>query len=311
MHSNKLVAMLFACVMATLCHRAANADVELNEQARSNFGIATTAAVSAQLSSQWSATAQVLDAAALVSAVADLRAAQAALAAATSELQRLDALYKADNNVALKTVEAARAQVASDASHMQSLQAQMLSTWGAAISRLPAAAREQLSQSILSGKTALLRAELSGNAPTTLTAKTVRLQFLADNSTVNAKLLGAMPQVNPQSLGKAYLLSVELNGNVDLQPGQVLSAQVQDTTRSTQGIKLPRAAVLRWQGQQWAYVEQSPGHYRRVILAVAQWQEDAVLVSGGIKAGDNVVTRGAGLLLGAELQPAEAEAKEE
>jgi hypothetical protein len=67
---------------------------------------------------------------------------------------------------------------------------------------------------------------------------------------------------------------------------------------------------LRWQGQQWAYVETEAGHYRRVALTIAQWLDDAALVTAGIKSGDKVVTTGAGLLLGAELKPAEA-AKEE
>jgi multidrug efflux pump subunit AcrA (membrane-fusion protein) len=117
-----------------------------------------------------------------------------------------------------------------------------------------------------------------------------------------------------QSLGKSYLLSAQLNKDTELQPGQMLSAEFQDATRTTTGIKLPRAAVLRWQGQQWAFVEKQAGHYQRVPLTIAQWLDDAVLISAGseqgIKPGDKIVTTGAGMLLGAELKPADA-AKEE
>ena len=288
------------------------ADVTLDEKVRENFGIASVAAVSSRQSRQWQASAQVLDASSLVGTLAEIKAAKAAAGASASELKRLEALYQAGNNAALKTVEAARAQTVVDASHVQTLQSQLLSMWGSSISRMPDAERERLSQSVLSGKLVLIRAELIENAPTTLTAQNVRLKFLSDGITVTARLLGAMPQNNGQSLGKAYLLSAPVSEQGELQPGQILSAELQDSARSLTGISVPSAAVLRWQGQQWVYIEHEAGHYQRVAITVSQWLNDAVLVSKGIKTGDKVVTVGAGLILGAELAPPETEkAKEE
>jgi hypothetical protein len=281
---------------------AVQAEVELSDQARANFGITTTVATAAQVTRQWQAMAQVLDAAPLVTTLAESRAAQAAALASSAELQRLEALYKADN-VALKVVEAARAQTVSDQSRVQTVQAQLLGSWGRAISRMSATEREQLAQAVLAGKQILIRAELAGNAPGSLTVYAVRLQ-LPDNNSVNATLLGSMPLSNIQAVGKAYLLSAATTAEVDLQPGEVLTAELQDAARPVSGIQLPRAAVIRWQGQQWAYVEQSPGHYQRVALSIVQWSEQGALVNTGVKAGDKVVTTGASLLLGAELAPA-------
>jgi hypothetical protein len=286
--------------------RAAHADVELNEQARNNFGINTTTATTTQISRQWHASAQVLDASMLVISLADLRAAQAAATASSAELQRLEQLHKEDNNVALKTVETARAQAVADSSHVQSLQAQLLNTWGVSISRMQAGERERLAQALVAGDLVLIRAELN-NAPTTFTARSAQLKFMGDDTVLNAKVLGALPQIDAQSLGKSYLLSAQQTDGLALQPGQVLSTELQDAARTTSGTKLPRAAVLRWQGRQWAYVEIEVGHYRRVPLTIAQWLDDAALVTAGIKTGDKVVTTGAGLLLGAELKPASAE----
>lgn len=306
---NSTTAMVtrMAAIALTMTLRVAHADVELNEQVRNNFGVATTAAMAVQTSRQWQASAQVLDGAALVSNLADLSAAQATASASSAELQRLEQLYKADTNAALKAVEAARAQAITDDGRVQSLQAQLLSAWGAGISRMKAGERKQLTQALLAGNVVLIRADIS-NAPTTLTAQSVRLKLIGDNTALNAKLLGALPQTNAQSLGKSYLLSAQQSKDMELQPGQIMSAELQDMSRTTSGIKLPRAAVLRWQGRQWAYVEIEAGHYRRVALTIAQWLDDAVLVSAGIKSGDKVVTTGAGLLLGAELQPTETAA---
>ncbi|MGD9842478.1 MAG: hypothetical protein AB7F79_06185 [Steroidobacteraceae bacterium] len=288
----------------------AQADVELNEATRANFGIATIAAEMAQVLRQWQASAQVLDASALVSILAETSAAQAAATASTSELKRVTALHQSGNNAALKTVEAARAQAIADHSRVTALQAQLLGSWGSSISRMTAAQREQLMQSILDGEVVLLRAELPGST-ITLSPRSVRLRFLSESNSINAKLLGAMPQTNSQSLGKAYLLSAPTDDQSALQPGQVLSAELEDATRSVSGIKLPRAAVLRWQGQQWVYVEHEAGHYQRVAITVTQWLDEAVLVTADIKSGDKVVNRGAGLVLGAELLPPEAKGEAE
>jgi hypothetical protein len=289
-----------------LCQSMTHAEVVLTDQVRANFGITTAVANTEQVARHWQATAQVLDTASLISGLADLHAAQATATASNNEAQRMEALYKADN-ASLKAVEATRAQAANDHAHVQSLQAQLLTGWGAAITRLPTAAREQLMHEILAGKIALIRAEVAASAPTSLGASSVTMKLLNDDRAIKATLLGTLPQTNAQSVGKAYLLSAAVNEQLDLQPGEVLSAELQDSTRKLTGVKLPHAAVVRWQGQQWAYVETAVGHYQRVALQIAQSLPDGLLVGDGIKAGDKVVNVGTGLLLGAELAPTRAE----
>jgi hypothetical protein len=289
-----------------LCQPMTHSEVVLTDQVRANFGITTVVANTEQVARHWQATAQVLDTATLISGLADLHAAQATVTASNNEVQRLEALYKADN-AALKAVEAARAQAANDHARVQSLQAQLLAGWGTAITRLPTAAREQLMHEILAGKIALIRAEVAASAPTSLGASSVTMKLLNDDRGIKATLLGTLPQKNAQSVGKAYLLSASVTDQLDLQPGEVLSADLQDSTHKLSGIKLPQAAVVRWQGQQWAYVETAVGHYQRVTLHITQSMPDGLLVSDGIKAGEKVVSVGAVLLLGAELAPTRAE----
>jgi|GEM_PF-1481877 len=301
-----LRSIVFSALLLALPVRA---EVELSEKVRSNFGISTVTASTVQLNRQWHATAQVLDGLTLVTGLADLRAAQATADASQAELQRLEQLYKADTNAALKNVEAARAQAIGDNGRVQTLQAQLISSWGAGIARMKANEREQLTQGLLAGTLVLVRAELI-NAPTAFTASTIRMKLLNDEATLNGKLIGALPQTNAQTLGKSYLISTQPTKEWELQAGQMLSVELQDATRTTSGIKLPRAAVLRWQGKQWAYIETAAGHYEREALTVSQWLDDAVLVSAGIKPGDKVVVSGAGLLLGAELKPANSDKEE-
>jgi multidrug efflux system membrane fusion protein len=284
------------------------AALELDAKVRDNFDLATLAVAQGTVAQQWQTVAQVLDASPLVMLVADLHAARAADAASASELKRVQALYQDDNGVALKLVEAARAQAAADDSKLQSLRAQLLGGWGA-LARMNESALNALTQRILNGSTLLVRAELPGNAPP-LPAQTVRLNLLPGSTHIAGQLLGAMPLRTEQTVGSAYLLSIEASSGLELQPGQLLNAELQDISHKLSGITVPSAAIVRWQGRHWVYVQVTATHYERKVVQVAQWLADGALVSSGLKAGDQVVTRGAGLLLGAELAPAEADAKE-
>lgn len=307
MFSTRITAMLFLMWL----HVPVYAAVELTEQVQKNFGINTMATVAVQSARQWQASAQVLDASPLVSVLADLKAAQASANASSSELKRLEALHQSNNNASLKTVEAARAQAMADSARLQVLQAQLLNSWGSGISKLPVQSKEQLLQAILSGQQVLVRADILDQKNTVISVSAVRLKALSNGRVINAKVLGALPQSQGQSLGKSYLLTVSLNQQIELQPGEVLTAELQDTAHNIKGVRVSKSAVVRWQGQQWVYLEKDGGHYQRVAISIAQWIGDDVIITNGIKAGDRVVTSGAGLVLGAELSPPEAEEEKE
>lgn len=307
MFSTRITAMLFLMWLQVPVYAA----VELSEQVQNNFGINSVAAVAVQSPRQWQAGAQVLDASPLVSVLVDLKAAQATANASSSELKRLEALHQSNNNASLKTVEAARAQVMADSARLQVLQSQLLNSWGSGVSKLPAQSKDQLLQAILSGQQVLVRADILDQKIPLISVSAVLLKTLSDGRVINAKVLGALPQSQGQSLGKSYLLTVSLNQHIDLQPGEVLTAELQDTAHNIQGVRVPKSAVVRWQGQQWVYLEKDGGHYQRVAISIAQWTGDDVLITKGIKAGDKVVASGAGLVLGAELSPPEAEEEKE
>lgn len=286
-----LLTLLWAASMSA-------AGLELTETVRENFGIDTVAVTTGRMAQQWTAAAAVLDAEPLLSPVAELRAAQAASTASANDLRRSETLQQAGNNVSVKVVEEARARAAADRNKVQVLRAQLLSKWGSVITRMPDAQLDRLAQQVLDGRAVLVRMEITGVSGA-LNARDIQLQRLPDGERFNGRMLGAMPQRAGQSAGRSYLLSVA-PGTADLQPGQALDANVRDTVRGVSGIVVPRAALLRWQGQNWVYVHAAANRYQRRRVQVVQWLDDSVLVSEGLSAGDEVVTTGAGLLLGAE-----------
>lgn len=282
-------------------------EVVINDSVRNNFGISTAKISATSVTQQWQATATVLDAASLITAITDLRAAQAVSAASSSELKRTQALHQDDNGVALKVVEAANAQAIADRGKVQSLRAQLQTTWGSAVRRMNDGELEQLARQVLSG-TVLLRAELIGGVPVNMKI-TKALLYEQSGPPLTGRVIGSLPLSAEQAIGRAFLLSVDAN-HLDLQPGQVLRAELHDANRTVAGSLVPRAALVRWQGQQWLYVQHAVGHYERIAVQVQQWLTDGALINAGVQPGDQVVITGAGLLLGAEHAPAEHEDSE-
>ncbi len=69
-----------------------------------------------------------------------------------------------------------------------------------------------------------------------------------------------------------------------------------------QAIVLPASAVLREGGDTAVMVETAPGKYERRLVSLASSNRDQVIIAGGVKPGEVVVTEGAALLRGGSEQ---------
>jgi len=280
----------------------AGESVKLDAHQRENLGIATTALAAVDAPRSWAATAQVLDPTPLVSLAGELAAAQAAAEGSRHELDRALELHAADANVSQKAVEAARAQSLSDAGRAAALRAQLAGSWGRALAELPEQAREHLVHELAAGTQVLVRAETRLDS-SKAQLKDARLQLLSGAESWEARVLGAATPGQGQALGGAYLLSAPAAPM--LQPGRVLTAELRDRGAPLHGVKVPRGAIVRSQGEDWVFIEVAAGSFERRPLHAAAWLEDGCVVQEGVRAGERIVTTGAGLLLAAESAPAE------
>jgi hypothetical protein len=284
-------------VLFTLGIGAVRADVQLEARQRDSLGIATVTLTAAQVPRSWPATAQVIDPTPLVTLAGDLRAARFAAEVSRHELERSEQLHAADSNVSLKALEAARAQSLSDAGRAKDLLSQFSTTWGRAIGAMDERARERLIDALASGRTVLLRAETRADSSHAQLG-VAHLQLLTGGERWEARVLGPAAQGASQSLGSAYLLTASTAP--PLQPGRVLLAELEDRNGRLEGIKLPRSALVRWEGADWVFVEEKTNVFARRAVSPTVWLEDGCLVQQGVRAGERVVSVGAELLLAAE-----------
>jgi hypothetical protein len=280
----------------------AHADVKVSQDQRGTLGIETAPVASAKVAQTVAASAQVLDPAPLLTLLSDLRAAEAAATTSAAELARAQRLNAADANVSLKVVEAARSQAAADAAKAEGLHAQLLMNWGRGLVGLPAATRADLAEALRTGRASLVRAESVQPLPMSVDLREATVQSLVGQESWKAQVLGPAAQLSAAGVGAAYLLRVP----VELQPGRVLTARLQDRGHALQGLKVPSKAIVRWRGMDWVYVEKEPGSFERILIQPTNWLDDGAIVAAGsgdedtLKAGDTVATVGGAMLLAAE-----------
>jgi hypothetical protein len=294
------IAILSLCLLSAAL--GARADVRLEPAQRDNLGIATQQAASAEVARSWPATAQVMDSAPLIGLNGDLHAAQAAAAGSAHELERSEQLHSADTNVSLKAVEAARAQALADAGRVATLRAQLAASWGRALADMDDTARNHLTSDLAGGKAVLVRAETrqidAGQAQLT----TARLSSLTGDRSWDAQVLGLAAPGAAQPLGSVYLLRAP--ASPALQVGRALGAELRDRSELLRGVKIPRSAIVRWQGIDWVFVEEKNNEFVRQRLQPVAWLDDGCLVQGAVRAGERIVTVGAEALLAAETASA-------
>ena len=288
------------------------AEITLTAEQYEHLGIQAESLAAVSVPQVAQASAQVLDAASLVALLSDLRAAQVAAVASQSELRRAEQLHAADANMSQKALDAARAQASGDAGRVETLRAQLQSQWGRGVAGMNDSERKRLFDELQDGRTALARAEVQGGLASGLVPQSALLRSLNSDATWNADVLGrvssiAAPQGTSAAFGPSYLLRI---ASRDLQPGELLLAELRDPRHETRGVEVPREAVVRWQGQTWVYVVAQADKFERSAVRLGRQTQSGYLLaestrtaSGGVVVdqGVKVVTVGASLFLGLEF----------
>jgi multidrug efflux pump subunit AcrA (membrane-fusion protein) len=120
------------------------------------------------------------------------------------------------------------------------------------------------------------------------------------DATVEAALIGPAPEADPLTRNPAFLYRARSRwpGAV---PGTAVSAVVPEG-ESVQGVLVPDAAVVQWEGFGWAYVRRDPGEYARVRVPTDQPAQGGWVMGPPLAAGDSVVVTGVQELLSEEFR---------
>ena len=270
--------------------------LKLDAETQKRLGLQTAVPVPGSVTTELSATARVLDGAALASTLNELRSAQAALDTARADHERRKKLFENGQNASASSVEQAAALVTQHTLAVEAARDRIAATWGRAIAEhedLPAFTR-----SLLQREAALVRVELLATDKLATSPQTLRLLHQSGEAVGTARVLGPAAVTDSTIAGQSYLCLVTTNAT-QLVPGSALLARL-DTGTNEQGTVLPRRAVMRHAGMGWAYVQTAADTFTRRAVSLDRPHPDGWLATGEWT--QPVIVSGAQSLLSEELK---------
>ncbi len=233
----------------------------------------------------------------------NLAKARAAAQASQVEYARLRQLNSGGVNVAVKTVEMARATAESDAATLKNAQQSLAVLknsmelhWGTTVAHWLEQDSPQL-DAMLKQREYLVQVTAFGAYSHAVPSRAIA--ELPDGTHASARLISALPQIDPRLQAPAFLYA--LPAHPSLVPGINLSFFL-PAGPVHGGTIVPYSAVVWWQGKAWCYVEEQPDKFTREEVSTDNPTPVGWFVSLGIDAGNRVVTAGAQTLLSEEFR---------
>jgi hypothetical protein len=270
--------------------------VTLDAQAQARLGVRTRALKSERRSAQIDAFAKVIDPGPLAQLETDLEAARASASASAAEARRATALNASGSAVSSKDAEAAKAQADNDAVHLQQLRQRLGLEWGPGIQRMKDEPRRALIKALSDGQAALVHIDTPNNEGQAQ-ARSVEIDI--GDGQAHGELLGAARAAEPRLQSSGLIAVVRGKSAILLSNGLIQSAHI-NTPASAPGVIIPRSAVIRFNGSDWAYVRHGPEGFERRRLDSPVASEAGLFVTKGFSAGDELVAQGAAELFGVE-----------
>lgn len=269
----------------------------MDDETQKRIALKIAALVPMQLEPEVKGYGRVLDPTPLSSLVAELVSARATAEASQKELERLKVLSTQDNTSA-RVLQTADAATQRDRALADSARQRLLVGWSSAIADRKDLA--DLVQSLATGDNALVRIDLLAGEFLKTQPLGARLFALSDeNNAVEAEFIGTAPAVDAQTQGQGFLFLVKSR-----QPGFVAGAALLGYLKIAgevrNGVVIPRAAVTRFNGKPWIYLETAEHTFVRREISLETPLADGWFVGQGMKPGDRVAVSGAQLLLSEE-----------
>ena len=285
-----------ACLLASPGSPSLAAGLRLDPTVRQHLGVATVRPAPARHAGEIDAFAKVLDPGPLVQLVSDLRTAEAASAASKAEAARAKALNASGGGMSSKDAEAAVAQARADALKVSYLRSRLGLEWGPGIARMTPARRDRLLAALERGTAALVHVD-SHNNDGQAGARYVKIDV--GDASLRGIVVGPARVAEPRLQSSGLIVEVDGRDAILLSVGLTQSAHIEASSPQT-GVVLPRAAIIRFRGSQWAYVRTGPDAFERRLVLNPVPQDDGFFVASGFSQTDEVVAQGAAALFATE-----------
>ena len=284
--------------------------VVLGQALQAQAGIRTQTLVPARYRSQARAYGLVLDPQPLLAlragyaaALGQLGVARAVATTSQREYERLRLLNRDDQNVSIKTVQAAQgayqsaqARLAAALTNVANRQQTAITQWGSVLARWALHHPTGPLTRLFNGQDALVLVTL----PPGLAVPSMPTVVQVDNGNMPAAaatLVSASPQSDPSIQGETYFYLMPARG---VRMGMRVAVDVPLMEQTRQGVMVPDSAVLWYADQAWIYLQINAEHFVRHRVSTQ------APVRGGwfetdLRPGQRVVTQGAQLLLSQEM----------
>lgn len=274
--------------------------LKLDHDAQEKAGLKIEPLSATPLPSEAKAWGRVLDPTPLVAQLAEIDAARIALEASRKEHDRVKILV-AQENAPARVLEAAAVALGKDSIALEAAQQKLQLAWGKEI----AVDAPVLARSLIAREAALVRVDVPAGEGLKAAPTGARVAlFGAEDQPAEAEYLAIAPAADPLTQGQGFLLLLKTNPPA---PGTALTAWLKIAGDPQKGILAPRAALLRFAGSVFVYVQTDDEKFERREVTLLRPAADGWFIAGAIKATDKVVTTGAQQLLSAEFKPKEAD----
>ena len=236
-------------------------------------------------------------------ALGQLGVARAVATTSQREYERLRLLNRDDQNVSIKTAQAAegayqsaQARLAAALTNVANLQQTAIMQWGPVLARWTLRHGTDPLTRLFNGQDALVLVTL----PPGLAVPSMPTVVRVDNGNMPAAaatLVSASPQSDPSIQGETYFYLMPAH---EVRMGMRVAVDVPLVGQTRLGAMVPDSAVLWYAGQAWIYLQSNAEHF------VRQRVSTQAPVRGGwfetdLRPGQRVVTQGAQLLLSQEM----------
>lgn len=288
--------------------------VSISSEVQQQSGIATAPLAAASHQPSQSSLGTVLDIQPLMelrtrflTAQAEAEVARVSIANSRQEYQRLQLLNQDNRNVSDRAVAAAEATWKEHAARQEAASTQaasirdsMRQQWGTTLAGWAAAADSASIARLLQQQEALLRITLPFDAPVPAAGSTLMIEPTgAHGKAVRASYISTAPQADGALQGNTYYYRAPA---ANLRAGMRVAAYATERGKPGSGVVVPSAAVIWYANQAWVYQKEDAERFVRRPVSTEQEAGDGWFNAAGLKAGDEVIVRGAQLLLSEEFK---------
>lgn len=243
-----------------------------------------------------------------LAAKAEANIARASLANSKQEYQRLQQLNRDNRNISDRAVMAAEAVWKADEAKVSaaemaanSIRDNIRQSWGETLAEAATRQNSESLQRLLEYRDVLLRITLPFDYPTPKPGNVLTVAPAGTKGkAIQAQFVSVSPQTDPTVQGKSYYFRAPAD---DLRAGMRITARMANSAgKSVSGVIVPETAVVWYGGQAWVYRKAAADRFVRQAVSTEQEADTGWFNSGSLKPGQEVVVRGAQLLLSEEFK---------